>query len=63
MLIYRDLTPSGLWKVTVESVYLTAQVLIIVGAADTPTCLVIEPSGVRFEDAQAEWGRSSSDGE
>lgn len=32
-LIYRDLTLSGLWKVTVESIYLTAQVLIIVGAA------------------------------
>lgn len=33
MLIYRDLTPAGLWKVTGESAYLTAQVLIIVGAA------------------------------
>ena len=33
LLIYRDLTPSGLWKVTTQSVYLTAQVLIIVGAA------------------------------
>ncbi len=32
-LVYRDLTLPGLWKVTVESVYLTAQVLIIVGAA------------------------------
>jgi len=33
MWIYRDMTPTGLWKVTIESVYLTAQVLIIVGAA------------------------------
>jgi C4-dicarboxylate transporter DctM subunit len=33
MLIYRDMDLQGLWKVTVESVYLTAQVLIIVGAA------------------------------
>jgi C4-dicarboxylate transporter, DctM subunit len=33
MWVYRDMTPSGLWKVTIESVYLTAQVLIIVGAA------------------------------
>ncbi len=32
-LVYRDLTLPELWKVTVESVYLTAQVLIIVGAA------------------------------
>jgi C4-dicarboxylate transporter, DctM subunit len=33
MWVYRDMTPTGLWKVTIESVYLTAQVLIIVGAA------------------------------
>jgi C4-dicarboxylate transporter DctM subunit len=33
MLVYGDLNPRGLWKVTIESVYLTAQVLIIVGAA------------------------------
>ena len=33
MLVYRDMDLQGLWKVTVESVYLTAQVLIIVGAA------------------------------
>jgi C4-dicarboxylate transporter, DctM subunit len=33
MLIYRDLSFAGLWKVTTQSVYLTAQVLIIVGAA------------------------------
>lgn len=34
--------------------------LVIVGAADRPTCLVIEPSGVRFEDATAAWGQSSA---
>jgi C4-dicarboxylate transporter DctM subunit len=33
LLIYRDLSLAGLWKVTTQSVYLTAQVLIIVGAA------------------------------
>lgn len=33
MFIYRDMDLQGLWKVTVDSVYLTAQVLIIVGAA------------------------------
>jgi C4-dicarboxylate transporter DctM subunit len=33
LLIYRDLTLPGLWKVTTQAVYLTAQVLIIVGAA------------------------------
>ena len=33
LLIYRDLSLAGLWKVTTSSVYLTAQVLIIVGAA------------------------------
>ncbi len=33
VLIYRDLSLPGLWKVTKQSVYLTAQVLIIVGAA------------------------------
>lgn len=33
LLIYRDLTLAGLWRVTTQSVYLTAQVLIIVGAA------------------------------
>jgi C4-dicarboxylate transporter DctM subunit len=33
VLIYRDLSLAGLWKVTTQSVYLTAQVLIIVGAA------------------------------
>ncbi len=33
VLIHRDLSLAGLWKVTKQSVYLTAQVLIIVGAA------------------------------
>ncbi|MFN0303192.1 MAG: TRAP transporter large permease [Burkholderiales bacterium] len=33
LFIYRDLDTRGLWKVTVESAYLTAQVLVIVGAA------------------------------
>jgi C4-dicarboxylate transporter DctM subunit len=33
LLIYRDLSLVGLWKVTTHSVYLTAQVLLIVGAA------------------------------
>ncbi len=33
LFIYRDLTLAGLWKVTIESIVLTAQVLIIVGAA------------------------------
>ncbi len=32
--------------------------VLIVGAAGSPTCLVIEPDGVRFEDARAAWGRS-----
>jgi C4-dicarboxylate transporter DctM subunit len=33
VLIYRDLSLAELWKVTTQSVYLTAQILIIVGAA------------------------------
>lgn len=33
LFIYKDLTFKTLWQVTIESVYLTAQVLIIVGAA------------------------------
>ena len=33
LFIHRDLTLAGLWKVTLESVILTAQVLIIVAAA------------------------------
>lgn len=33
VLIYRDLSLRGLWDVSVQSVYLTAQVLIIVAAA------------------------------
>ena len=31
--------------------------ILVVGAAASPTCLVIEPDGVRFEDARAAWGR------
>ena len=33
LFIYKDLTLQSLWKVTVDSIYLTAQVLVIVGAA------------------------------
>lgn len=33
--------------------------IVIVGAAESPTCLVIQPDSVRFEDACAEWGQSS----
>lgn len=33
--------------------------IVIVGAADRPTCLVVEPDGVRFEGAAGVWGRSS----
>lgn len=32
---------------------------VIVGAAETPTTLVIEPDRVRFEDATAAWGQSA----
>jgi aldehyde:ferredoxin oxidoreductase len=41
--------------------------LVIVGAAESPTCLVIEPDrlapgdGVRFEDATAVWGKTISE--
>jgi aldehyde:ferredoxin oxidoreductase len=35
--------------------------LVVVGTADRPTCLVIEPDGVRFEDADDVWGLSSAD--
>ena len=41
--------------------------IVIVGAADSPTCLVIEPDrntpgdGVRFEDATAVWGKPISE--
>ena len=35
--------------------------LVIVGAAEQPTCLVIEPSGVRYESAHDAWGQSSHD--
>ncbi|QDT46615.1 putative oxidoreductase YdhV [Symmachiella dynata] len=34
--------------------------LVIVGTAEQPTCLVIEPESVRYEPAQAAWGQSSS---
>lgn len=34
---------------------------VIVGAAERPTYLVIEPQGVRFEDASPAWGRSSAE--
>ena len=33
---------------------------VIVGRADRPTLLVIDPDGVRFEDATAAWGLSSA---
>jgi aldehyde:ferredoxin oxidoreductase len=33
--------------------------IVIVGAAQSPCCLVIEPEDVRFEDAQRMWGKSS----
>lgn len=35
--------------------------LLITGRAETPTTLVIEPGGVRFESAESLWGRSSRD--
>jgi aldehyde:ferredoxin oxidoreductase len=34
---------------------------VIVGAAERPTCLVIEPEEVRFEDAAFAWGLSSEE--
>ncbi|HVW00160.1 MAG TPA: aldehyde ferredoxin oxidoreductase family protein [Planctomycetaceae bacterium] len=34
--------------------------LVIVGQAETPTCLVIDSEGVRFEDAADVWGVPSS---
>lgn len=33
--------------------------IVIVGAAESPTCLVIEPEQVRYESADAAWGLSS----
>lgn len=36
---------------------------VIVGAAAAPTCLVIEPDQVRFEDAHVAWGLPSRDAE
>lgn len=32
--------------------------LVVIGAADAPTCLIIEPGGIRFEEAQSVWGLS-----
>lgn len=37
--------------------------VVVVGAAGQPTCLVIEPDRVRFEDARAVWGRPVSESE
>jgi aldehyde:ferredoxin oxidoreductase len=34
---------------------------VIVGSAEHPTCLVIEPDEVRFNDAHKAWGRPSAD--
>jgi aldehyde:ferredoxin oxidoreductase len=34
--------------------------IVIVGAAERPTALVVEPAGVRFEDASPVWGLSSA---
>ncbi|MDA1214453.1 MAG: aldehyde:ferredoxin oxidoreductase, partial [Planctomycetota bacterium] len=33
--------------------------IVIVGAASSPTCIVVEPESVRFESATDEWGKSS----
>jgi aldehyde:ferredoxin oxidoreductase len=33
---------------------------VITGAAESPTCLVIEPETIRFEDARATWGKTIS---
>lgn len=37
--------------------------MMITGAADSPTCIVVEDSGVRFENADDVWGKSSSTAE
>jgi C4-dicarboxylate transporter DctM subunit len=55
MVIYRDLTPVGLWKVAVESATLTAQVLIIVGSA-TLFARLLTIAGV--PQALVEWIRA-----
>src|SRR5262245_1682945 len=34
--------------------------VVIVGAAERPTALVVEPDGVRFDDASPVWGLSSA---
>ncbi|MGH7201837.1 MAG: aldehyde ferredoxin oxidoreductase N-terminal domain-containing protein, partial [Planctomycetaceae bacterium] len=36
---------------------------VIVGAAEAPTCLVIEPDGVRFDDASPAWGKTVRESE
>lgn len=56
MFIYRDMDLQGFWKVTVESVYLTAQVLIIVGAA-TLFSRLLTIAGV--PQAMVEWIQTS----
>ena len=33
--------------------------IVVVAAAESPVCLLIEPNGVRFEDASSLWGQSS----
>jgi aldehyde:ferredoxin oxidoreductase len=37
--------------------------IVVMGAAETPTCLVIDPAGVRFEPAADVWGRSGRETE
>lgn len=37
--------------------------ILIVGAAESPTCVVVEDSVVRFESADEVWGESSGDAE
>ncbi len=37
--------------------------IVVVGSAEQPTCLVIEPQGVRYESAQQSWGQSSATAE
>ncbi len=37
--------------------------IVVTGAAASPTCLVIDPAGVRFEPASDVWGRSSGETE
>jgi aldehyde:ferredoxin oxidoreductase len=37
--------------------------IVVVGAADAPTMLVVEPDSVRFDDASLTWGSSARDAE